>query len=114
MIVNMFGNALGLFGVGVYLKALSETGGWPIGQLSGGITLFLVVSAALMLPVGKAISRYGPKPIVFLGAIAMAAGVLGIGCSQTVAQAWLAFAVMGNRLGVAVGDGNCRYDRSVV
>ena len=95
MIVNMFGNALGLFGVGVYLKALSETGGWPIGQLSGGITLFLVVSAALMLPVGKAISRYGPKPIVFLGAIAMAAGVLGIGCSQTVAQAWLAFAVMG-------------------
>ena len=36
MIVNMFGNALGLFGVGVYLKALSEAGGWPIGQLSGG------------------------------------------------------------------------------
>jgi hypothetical protein len=49
MLVNFFGNALGLFGVGVYLKALSDARGWPVGQLSGGITLFLVVSAVLMV-----------------------------------------------------------------
>jgi MFS family permease len=95
MIVNIFGNALGLFGVGVYLKALSETRGWPIGQLSGGVTLFLLVSAALMLPVGKTISRYGPKPIVLLGAFTMAAGVLGTGFAASITQGWLAFAVMG-------------------
>lgn len=95
MIVNMFGNALGLFGVGVYLKTLAASSGWAVDQLSIGITLFLLVSAALMLPVGSTISRHGPKPIVVLGAFAMAAGVLGIGLAQSIVQAWLAFAVMG-------------------
>ncbi|MDQ8727300.1 MFS transporter [Bradyrhizobium sp. LHD-71] len=95
MIVNMFGNALGLFGLGVYLIALSETRGWPLGQISAGATLFLLVSAALMLPVGKIIGRFGPKPIVVLGAISMAAGLLGIGLSQRLVEAYAAFAVMG-------------------
>jgi MFS family permease len=95
MLVNMFGNALGLFGLGVYLKALSDARGWPIGQLSGGITLFLVVSAASMLPVGKMIARFGPKPIVLLGAFTLAAGLLGLGFAGTIAQAWLAFGIMG-------------------
>jgi MFS family permease len=95
MIVNMFGNALGLFGVGVYLQTLAASRGWPVDELSVGITLFLLVSAALMLPVGRTISRHGPKPIVAVGAVAMAAGVLGIGLAQTIVQAWLAFAVMG-------------------
>jgi MFS family permease len=95
MIVNMFGNALGLFGVGVYLKILAASRNWPVDQLSVGITLFLLVSAVLMLPVGRTISRHGPKPIVVLGAVAMAAGILGIGLAQTIPQAWLAFAVMG-------------------
>jgi MFS family permease len=95
LVVNMFGNALGLFGVGVYLKALSEAHGWPVGQISAGITIFLLVSAALMLPVGRTISRHGPKPVVFLGAISMAAGVLGIGYARTITQVWLAFAVLG-------------------
>jgi MFS family permease len=95
MIVNMFGNALGLFGVGVYLKTLAASRSWPVDQLSVGITLFLLVSALLMLPVGRTISRHGPKPIVVLGAIAMAAGILGIGLAQSIVQAWLAFAVMG-------------------
>ena len=95
VIVNMFGNALGLFGVGVYLKALSETRAWPLGQISGGITVFLIVSASLMLPVGRTIGRFGPKPIVFLGALSMAAGVLGIGFASSVTEAYVAFAVMG-------------------
>ena len=95
MLANFFGNAFGLFGLGVYLKALSDLRGWPVGQLSGGITLFLLVSAALMLPVGKTISRHGPKPIVLLGAFTMAAGLLGLGFATSIAQVWFAFAVMG-------------------
>ncbi len=95
MLANFFGNALGLFGLGVYLKALTDLHGWPVGQLSGGITIFLVVSAALMLPVGKTIGRHGPKPIVVLGALTMAVGLLGIGFAGTIVQAWFAFAVMG-------------------
>lgn len=95
LIVNMFGNALGLFGVGVYLKTLAASHGWAVDRLSVGITLFLLVSAALMLPVGKSISRHGPRPVVAIGAVAMASGLLGIGLAQTIVQAWLAFAVMG-------------------
>jgi MFS family permease len=95
MTVNMFGNALGLFGAGVYLKALSETRGWPLGQISGGVTLFLLTSAALMLPVGKTIGRFGPKPIVVVGAVSMAASVLGIGLARSIVEVYAAFAIMG-------------------
>lgn len=95
LIVNMFGNALGLFGTGVYLKALSESRGWPLGEISAGITLFLIVSAGLMLPVGKSIARFGPRPIVVLGAVSMAIGVIGIGFARSMVEVYAAFAVMG-------------------
>src|SRR6185437_6662664 len=73
----LVGNALGLFGAGVYLRALSQAHGWPIGIVSGAATLFYVVSAVLLLPIGGAITRFGPRPVVALGGIAMAGGVAG-------------------------------------
>jgi hypothetical protein len=40
LIAALFGNALGLFGAGTYLNALVQMKGWPIGLVSGAVTLF--------------------------------------------------------------------------
>ena len=48
----MVGNALGLFGAGVYLRAITASTGWATGTVSGAVTLFYVVSAVLLIPVG--------------------------------------------------------------
>jgi MFS family permease len=91
----LIGNALGLFGAGVYLSALTRAHGWPIGLVSGAATLFYVVSAVLLIPVGGAINRFGPRPVTALGGVAMACGVTGIGQVSAPWQAYLAFFAMG-------------------
>ena len=91
----LVGNALGLFGAGVYLRALSQTHGWPIAIVSGAATLFYVVSAVLLIPVGGAINHFGPRPVAALGGVTMAGGVAGIGQVVAPWQAYLAFFAMG-------------------
>jgi hypothetical protein len=55
LVAALIGNALGLFGAGVYLHAITVAKGWPTGLVSGAVTLFYVVSALLLIPVGSTI-----------------------------------------------------------
>ena len=95
LVSSLIGNARGLFDAGVYLRALSQTNGWPIGLVSGAATLFYVISAVLLIPVGGAINRFGPRPVIGFGGVAMAGGVAGIGQVTAPWQAYLAFFAMG-------------------
>ena len=95
LVASVFANALGLFGAGVYLHALVEQKGWPTGLVSGAITLFYVVSALLLIPVGGILGRFGPQPIFALGISALAGGVAAIGHVVAPWQTYAAFLVMG-------------------
>jgi MFS family permease len=95
MLCALVGNALGLFGAGVYLHEVVTANGWTTGLVSGAVTLFYVVSALLLIPVGSGIKRYGPRPIMALGGIALAGGVIEIGHATVPWQAYLAFLFMG-------------------
>jgi len=95
LVASVFANALGLFGAGVYLHALVEQKGWPTGLVSGAITLFYVVSALLLIPVGGILGRFGPQPIFALGISALAGGVAAIGHVAAPWQTYAAFLVMG-------------------
>jgi len=95
LVVALVGNALGLFGAGVYLHAVITANGWPNAIVSGAVTLFYIVSAILLIPVGGGIRRFGPGPVIGLGGVAMALGVVGIGRAAVPWQAYLAFLFMG-------------------
>jgi len=95
LVASVFANALGLFGAGVYLHALVERNGWPTGLVSGAITLFYVVSALLLIPVGGVLGRFGPQPVFALGTSALAGGVAAIGHVVAPWQTYAAFLVMG-------------------
>jgi MFS family permease len=95
LIAALVGNALGLFGAGVYLHALVQMKGWPTGLVSGAVTLFYVTSALLLIPVGSAINRFGPRPVIALGGALMAGGVAGIGRVSDLWQVYAAFLAMG-------------------
>jgi MFS family permease len=58
----------GLYGHGVYLTELHRIHGWPTSWISGAITLFYLLTAALVMFVGDAIARYGPRRVMFTGA----------------------------------------------
>ena len=95
MLTTLVGNALGLFGAGVYLHAVVAANGWTTGLVSGAVSLFYVISALLLIPVGSAIDRFGPGPIIAVGGLAMATGVAKIGQATAPWQAYLAFLLMG-------------------
>src|ERR1700742_74852 len=95
MLCSLVGNALGLFGAGVYLHEIVTANGWTTGVVSGAVTLFYLVSALLLIPVGIGIKRFGPRPIVAFGGIALACGVIEIGHTSAPWQAYIAFLLMG-------------------
>jgi MFS family permease len=95
MLCSLVGNALGLFGAGVYLHEVVTANGWTTGLVSGAVTLFYVVSALLLIPVGSGIKCYGPRSIIGFGGIALAGGVIEIGHAIVPWEAYLAFLIMG-------------------
>jgi MFS family permease len=95
MIAALVGNALGLFGAGVYLHEVVTANGWTTGLISGAITLFYVVSALLLIPVGSGIRLFGPRPVIAFAGIALASGVIEIGQATAPWEVYLAFLLMG-------------------
>ena len=71
--------ASGTFGASVYLQAVTAAHGWPIADVAFAITLFYLVSALMQRSVGRGIDRWGPRPVLLLGAVSMTLGVAAIG-----------------------------------
>ena len=76
-LVAMFGFGLGFYGPGIYLVALKARHGWSIEELSLAITAYYVLGAALLfLVVGPLFERWGARPVVATGTVAMACAVV--------------------------------------
>jgi MFS family permease len=95
LVVALVGNALGLFGVGVYVHAIIAAKGWSTSSVSGAATLFYMISALLLIPVGSMIGRFGPRSVIALGAIAISGGVAIVGRVSELWQVYVGFLVMG-------------------
>ena len=87
--------ALGTFGASVYLQAVTAAHGWPIADVAFAITLFYLVSALVQRAVGRAIDRWGPRPVLLLGTVSMALGVAAIGQVTARWQLYPCFVLIG-------------------
>jgi MFS family permease len=87
--------ALGTFGASVYLQAVTAAHGWPIADVAFAVTLFYLVSALVQRSVGRAIDRWGPRPVMLLGTVSMTLGVAGIGQVAVRWQLYPCFVLIG-------------------
>jgi MFS family permease len=94
-VIAMFGWGLGLFGSSVYLQAVTSAHGWTIAEVSSAISVFFFVSAAIQGLVGRSISRYGPRPALLVGSLAMTLAVALIGCVGDIWQLYPCFVLLG-------------------
>jgi MFS family permease len=94
-VIAAFAWALGLFGSSVYLQAVTAAHGWPIAEVASAITLFFLVSALVQRAVGRSIDRWGPRPVLLLGAVSMCLGVALIGQVNAPWQLYPCFALIG-------------------
>ena len=86
---------LGTFGASVYLQSVTAVHGWPIADVAFAITLFYLVSALVQRAVGRAIDRWGPRPVLMLGTLSMALGVALIGQITVRWQLYPCFVLIG-------------------
>jgi MFS family permease len=94
-VLAAFAWGLGLFGASVYLEAVTQAHGWAIAEVSAAITLFLLVSASIQRPVGHHIDRFGPRPVMLVGIVSMALGVMLVGQVSSPWQLYPCFILIG-------------------
>ena len=93
--VAMFGFGLGFYGPGIYLVALKARHGWSTEEISSAITAYYILGAGLLLLiVGPLFDRWGARPVVTIGTVAMACGVVSLTLITKPSQVYASFAVM--------------------
>jgi MFS family permease len=94
-LVAMFGFGLGFYGAGIYLVALKARHGWSSEEISSAITAYYILGAGLLFfIVGPLFDRLGARPVVTIGAVAIASGLVLLTLITRPWQAYAAFGVM--------------------
>lgn len=108
---NAVVTALGLtqilgYGTTFYLLAvlalpISTDTGWSLDGIAGGLSIGMFVAGLAAPAAGRAIDRYGGRPVLAAGSVFFAIGLLGLGSSTHLFFYWLAWGAVG--LGMAAG-----------
>jgi len=84
----------GLYGHGVYLTELHRLHGWPTAFISGAVTGFYLLTAALVVFVSDAIAKLGPRPVMLIGACCFGIAVALLAVIAELWQLYLAYLLM--------------------
>jgi MFS family permease len=93
-LVALYGWGIGFYGPGIYLVELRERLGLSTAEISFAVTQYYLLGATLILFAGTAFERCGVRPVVITGAVALAAGAMGLAFVSRRWQVHAAFAVM--------------------
>jgi len=67
--VFIISSGIGFYGHGVFLDPLIAKYGWSKGAISFSVTLYFIITGGMGAVIGKQIDRYGPRPVLVIGAI---------------------------------------------
>src|SRR3954463_8357350 len=89
-----FGWGLGFYGQSVYVAELQRAHGWSASLISSATTFFYLFGALLVVFVGEAVNKYGPRLGLIAGTLAMLAAAVASGAGSEPGQLYLANAVL--------------------
>src|ERR1051325_3722374 len=84
----------GLYGHGVYLTELHRLHGWPTALISSAVTGFYLFTAALVVFVSDAITRFGPRLVMLIGACCFGTAVALLAVIAELWQLYLVYLLM--------------------
>jgi MFS family permease len=77
------------FSFGVFVKAIEDDVGWSRSQLSTPYAIYVFLYSALSSFSGSFTDRRGPRTVILVGGLFLAAGYIGFGLSQELWQVYL-------------------------
>ncbi|TDR94525.1 MFS transporter [Enterovirga rhinocerotis] len=93
-VLAVFSWAFGFYGQSVYVAQLSALHGWPVATVASAATIYYLTSAVLVAFAGDALARIGPRRVIGLGILFLAAGVAATGQARTLPQAYGAYMLL--------------------
>ena len=69
---------IGFYGHGFYMVVLGRSTGWPAAALSSAVAGFWLANVVASLALGRLTDKFGPRPAVIYGTLAMAAGCFAL------------------------------------
>jgi MFS family permease len=85
----------------VLAKPIAAGTGWSLTWVVGGVSLGLLIAGFASPGMGRAVERYGGRPVLASGSVILALGLVSLGVSAHPITYFAAWAVLG--LGMAVG-----------
>jgi len=89
-VMAAFSFGLGFYGLTVYLATLQRLHGWSAATVSAPVTVYYLAGALVTMVIGDVYARLGPRVVVALGGLALAAGVAALG---SVTRPWQLYPV---------------------
>jgi MFS family permease len=88
-------SGLGFYALTLYLRTLTDVGGFSVSSVSGATAVFFIVSGIVGVGVGRVIARHDPRPVIAVGAAVAAASLVAMGRAGSLWQVYLAYAGFG-------------------
>ena len=93
-VILFVASGIGFYGHGVILDPLRTLHGWSKATISSAVTLYFFTSGIMGMVIGRQIDRYGPKWVLIIGSLIIAAGFVLLGNIKTVWQLYVIYFIM--------------------
>jgi MFS family permease len=93
-VMALWSFGLGFYGVAAYVAALQRLHAWTASTVSAPVTAYYVAGALVTAASGDLYERFGPRAVLVVGSMALAAGVATLGIVDAPWQLYPAFLVM--------------------
>jgi len=93
-VILFVSSGIGFYGHGVILDPLRTAHGWTKATMSSAVTLYFLTTGIMGMVIGRQIDRYGPKWLLLLGSVIIAAGFIFLSLISTVWQLYLVYFIM--------------------
>ncbi len=85
---------IGFYGQTVFLDGLIREYGWSKASVSGASTVYFITTGMVGIGVGRIVDRFGARPPILAGAVAMAAALLWLGSIDEPYQLYLVYLLL--------------------
>ena len=87
------------FAFSLFIKPLQDTFGWDRAAAMGAFTVWALVSGVASVFAGRAVDRYGPRQVMFIGTVLSGLSFLALSFIQTLWHYYLGYVALG--IGIA-------------